>query len=122
MPITAHYFDTLRIPILEGRPFRSSDTHGSEPVVIINRQVARTYFNQQNPIGQHILIGKAMGPEFPDGIREIVGVVGDTKQDGLDDLRDEILYLPEAQIPDRMTQSIGICWSTSWIVRIKSDS
>ncbi|HEY5254952.1 MAG TPA: ABC transporter permease [Acidobacteriaceae bacterium] len=122
LTITPHYFNTLRIPILEGRPFRYSDTHGSEPVVIINRQVARAYFKQQNPIGQHILIGKVMGPEFADGIREIVGVVGDTKQDGLDAPAPEILYLPEAQIPDRMTQTgigIGLA-AASWIVRTKS--
>ncbi len=119
MPITAHYFDTLRIPILEGRAFRISDTHGSEPVVIINRQIARTYFNQQNPIGEHILIGHVMGPEFADGIREIVGVVGDTKQGGLDQPADEIMYLPAAQIPDHLTQN-NFLLGTSWVVRMKS--
>lgn len=119
MPITAHYFDALRIPILEGRPLRASDTHGSEPVVIINRQIARTYFKRQNPIGQHILIGKAMGPEFADGIREIVGVVGDTKQGGLDQPADEIMYLPAAQIPNHLTQNNSLL-GTSWVVRMKS--
>ena len=121
MPITAHYFDTLRIPILEGRAFRYSDTHGSEPVVIINRQIARTYFKQQNPIGQHILIGKVMGPEFADGIREIVGVVGDTKQDGLDQPADEIMYLPagaNSRPYDANGQSFLL--GTSWVVRMKS--
>ena len=118
MPITAHYFDALRIPILEGRAFRIADTHGSEPVVVVNRQIARTYFKQENPIGQHILIGKVMGPDFADDIREIVGVVGDTKQDGLDQPAPEILYLPAAQIPDYLTQSNFR--GTSWVVRMKS--
>ena len=47
MPITAPYFNVLRIPVVAGRSFRLSDTHGSEPVVIINRQVADAYFKGQ---------------------------------------------------------------------------
>jgi predicted permease len=122
LTITAHYFDALRIPILAGRGFRISDTHGSEPVVIVNRQIARAYFKQQNPLGQHIHIGAVMGPEFDDGVREIVGVVGDTKQEGLDAPAPEILYLPAAQIPDHLAQTgIGIGLAgASWIVRTKS--
>ena len=122
LTISAHYFDALGIPLVEGRRFRTSDTHGSEPVVIVNQQIARDYFKQQNPIGQHIRIGAVMGPEFEDGMRQIVGVVGDTKQEGLDAPAPEILYLPAAQIPDRMAQTgIGIGLAgASWIVRTKS--
>jgi predicted permease len=122
LTIRAHYFDALRIPLLAGREFRISDTHGSEPVVIVNRQISSSYFKQQNPIGQHIRIGAIMGPEFADGIREIVGVVDDTKQDGLDLPAPEILYLPAAQIPDRLAQTgirIGLA-GASWVVRTKS--
>ena len=99
MPITAGYFSALRIPVMAGRSFRLSDTHGAEPVVIINQQVAQAFFRNQNPIGQHIRIGGGMGPGFEDGVREIVGVVGDTKNSGLDAPAPGILYLPAAQIP-----------------------
>jgi predicted permease len=119
MPVTAHFFDALRIPVLAGRSFRLSDTHGAEPVVIINQQVARTYFKGQNPIGQHIRIGAVMGPGFEDSVREIVGVVGDTKHAGLDAPAPAILYLPQAQIPDRETQESGLL-GQSWVVRTKS--
>ncbi len=120
MPVTAHYFDVLRIPTLAGRSFTVADSHGSTPVVIINEQVARTDFNGQNPIGQHILIGAVMGPRFQDAVREIIGVVGDVKQAGLDQNAPEILYLPESQIPDALTKMNVNLLGMSWVVRTRS--
>lgn len=120
MPITAGYFDALRVPVMAGRSFRLSDTHGAQPVVIINQQVAQAFFKNQNPIGQHIRIGAAMGPGFEDGVREIVGVVGDTKNDGLDAPAPGILYLPAAQIPDTLTKMDNGLLGQSWVVRTKS--
>jgi predicted permease len=118
MPITADYFQALRIPLMAGRSFRLSDTHGTEPVVIINEQVAGEYFKGQNPIGQHIRIGAIMG--LDDGVREIVGVVGDTKNSGLNAPAPGIMYLPGAQIPDSITRGgIGLR-GVSWVVRSKT--
>lgn len=120
MPITTHYFDALRIPLVAGREFRVSDTPASQPVVIINDQLARTYFKGQDPIGQHIQIGASMGPDFADSVREIVGIVASTKNSGLDAPAPGILYLPQAQIPDRETQiEIGLL-GLSWVVRTKA--
>ena len=120
MPITAHYFDVLHIPVMAGRSFRLSDTHGAEPVVIINQQVANSYFKGQTPIGQHIRIGAAMGPGFEDSVREIVGVVGDTKSAGLDSPAPGILYLPAAQIPDSLTRMNNGLLGMSWVVRTRT--
>jgi predicted permease len=120
VPITAHYFNALSIPVLAGRDFTLSDAHGSTPVIIINQEIARAYFKNQNPIGQHILVGVMMGPDFKDQEREIVGVVGDVKQSGLDQPAPGILYLPAAQIPDKLTQMGNGLLGTSWVVRMKS--
>jgi predicted permease len=120
MPVTAHYFDTLHIPVIAGRSFRPSDTHGGEAVVIINQQVAQAYFKGQSPIGQHIVIGRAMGPGFEDGVREIVGVVGDTKSAGLDAPAPGIMYLPAAQIPDSLTRMDNGLLGESWVIRTRS--
>ena len=120
MPITTGYFDALRVPVMAGRSFRLYDTHGAQPVVIINQQVAQAFFKNQNPIGQHIRIGAAMGPGFEDGVREIVGVVGDTKSDGLDAPAPGILYLPAAQIPDTLTKMDNGLLGQSWVVRTRS--
>jgi len=120
IPVTPYFFDTLRIPVMAGRGFLPSDTHGALPVLVINEQLARTYFKGQNPIGQHILIGAIMGPDFKDQVREIVGVVGDTKNSGLAFPTPGILYLPSAQVPDKMTQMDNKALAMSWIVRTKT--
>ena len=118
--ITAHYFDALRVPVVSGRSFTRSDSHTSAPVLIVNQQFVRTYFKGENPIGQHIHIGAMMGPGFEDPVREIVGVVGDIKQTGLDQTTPGIMYLPSGQIPDRMTMMGNGLLGMSWVVRTKS--
>ena len=118
--ITAHYFDALRVPVVSGRSFTPSDSHGSAPVLIVNQQLVRTYFKGENPIGQRIHIGAIMGPGFEDPVREIVGVVGDIKQTGLDQTTPGIMYLPSGQIPDLETRSNNGLLGMSWVVRTKS--
>lgn len=120
IPVTARFFDVLSIPVVAGRGFSLSDTHGSAPVAIVNQDVATKYFHGENPIGQHIRIGAIMGPGFEDPVREIVGVVGDVRQFGLDQPAPGILYLPAAQIPDKMTQMINGLLGESWVVKTKS--
>jgi predicted permease len=121
IPITAHFFDALHIPIMAGRSFRLSDTHGTEPVIIINQQIAHTYFAGQNPVGQHIRIGAVMGPGFEDSVREIVGIAGDTKSAGLDQPAPGILYLPQAQLPDSEARMENGLMGLSWVIRTRSD-
>ena len=104
MPITPHYFDALRIPLLSRRSLSLTDTHGAAPVLLVNQQFVRTYFARENPIGRHIQIGAMMGPGYEDPVREIVGVVGDIKQAGLNVDTPATMYLPPAQIPDQLTR------------------
>jgi predicted permease len=120
IPVTTQYFDALQIPVQKGRGLSATDRHDSAPVVVINQQFARTYFKGEDPVGQHIRIGAMMGSGFEDPVREIVGVVGDVKQLGLDADTPGIMYLPAAQIPDKMTQMNNGLLGTSWVIRIKS--
>ena len=120
IPITADYFSALKIPVVAGRAFTTSDTKAAAPVLIVNEQFAKTYFPGENPIGQHIVIGKAMGPEFEDPVREIVGVVGNVKQLGLDAPAPAAMYLPSGQLPDSMARLEGRIYGMSWLVRMKS--
>jgi predicted permease len=117
LPVTADYFKTLQIPILAGRSFSLSDAPGTQPVIMLNEQAARAYFKGENPIGRHIRIGSLMGPGFEDSIREVVGVVGDTRNAGLNLPAPAILYLPQAQIPDAETQMENGLLGVSWVVR-----
>jgi predicted permease len=118
--VTPHYFAALQIPLLSGRMLRISDNRSAAPVLLVNQRFARRYLAGQNPIGQHIQIGAMMGPGFEDPVREIVGVVGDVRQSGLDVPAPGIMYLPPAQIPDQMTRMGNGLLGMSWVVRTKS--
>jgi predicted permease len=120
VPITEHYFNALHIPLIAGRAYNGSENHASAPVLIVNQQFVHTWFPGQNPVGQHVRIGAMMGPGFEDPVREIVGVVGDVKQTGLDAATPGIMYLPSAQIPDQMTKMSNGLLGMSWVVRTQS--
>jgi putative ABC transport system permease protein len=71
------YFQAMNIPFVEGRDFDDRDSGKSPDVVIINQEMARRYWPDEDPIGKRLAVGN--GPW-----REVVGVVGDVKQSGLD--------------------------------------
>ncbi len=72
-------------------------------VVVINEGLAKQYWPKGDAVGQRILIGKGVGPEFAEPAREIIGVVGDVRNDGLGSDPDPILYVPVAQVNDGVT-------------------
>jgi len=86
------YFHSLQIPLLAGRFFSEHDTADRPPVIIINRTLSRRLFGEANPLGQQVtLMRKA------EKIYQIVGVVGDLKNRGLELMNDAEFYLPVAQ-------------------------
>jgi predicted permease len=91
-PVSPEYFDTMHIPVLRGRRFDAGDTASNPLVIAINASMARTWWNQQNPIGQQVNLGD-------DGKwRTIVGVVGDVRHEGLGTKPDSEIYLPYEQV------------------------
>jgi predicted permease len=89
--VSSGYFQAMGIPLVRGRVFSSHDAETSGNVVIINEAAARRYCPNEDPIGQRISIGAT------DDWREIVGVVGDTRHEGLDAEADPAAYLPQRQ-------------------------
>ncbi len=87
------YFPAMEIPLLAGRSFTEHDTVGSARVVLINETLARTFWPNENPVGQRITM-KDWGPPLTG---EIVGVVGDVKGNGLDAAVGPMLYWPYTQ-------------------------
>jgi putative ABC transport system permease protein len=86
------YFRTLGIPVLRGRDFSDQDTQGRPEVAIINAEMARQFWPDEDPLGQRIRIGDSPW-------RTIIGVVGDTRQSKLDvEPRQEMFY-PLLQSP-----------------------
>jgi predicted permease len=92
--ISTGYFETLGIPLVQGRDFAASDVRSSVPVAIVNETLARTLGVGGAAIGQSI---KFAEPDEP--WREIIGVARDAKYDKLTDAPRAFLYLPATQSP-----------------------
>jgi predicted permease len=87
------FFQTLRIPLLQGRAFDSSDVEDRPAVILISESMAKRFWLGENPVGKRLKM-----TFFPEKTREIIGVVGDIKQEGLDVTEPEAtLYLPMTQ-------------------------
>jgi putative ABC transport system permease protein len=118
-PLSPRYFDVFKIPLLRGRMFTDHDDGGAEPVVLINEGMAKKYWQDKSPVGQRITIGKGVGPEFEEPAREIVGIVGDVRNGGLDSDPEPIMYIPVAQMPNGVTALNNRIIPITWIVRTK---
>ncbi len=92
--VTPHYFETLGVPLLQGRVFTPADTDKAPAVVVINATMARTFFPGENPLGKRMQLGAIPDKEVP--WMEVVGVVGDLLQ-GLDLGPAAEMYLPYRQ-------------------------
>ena len=93
------YFSASGIPLLKGRPFLSTDTDKSQRVVIINKTLADKFFPERDPIGQRIAwtgdVLRFIG--ISGDWRTVVGVVGDTKDGGLDAEPRAVVFHPFTQ-------------------------
>jgi len=94
--VSPNYFETLGIPLLQGRLFAPGDHEKSPAVVVINSTMARTYFPDESPLGKRMQLGATPEPEKDVPTMEIVGVVGDVLQ-GLDLGPKAEMYLPFKQ-------------------------
>jgi putative ABC transport system permease protein len=104
----------MGIPLVRGRVFSSHDAETSGNVVIINEAAARRYWPNEDPIGQRISIGAT------DDWREIVGVVGDTRHEGLDAEADPAAYLPQRQ--RFLSLGAGFARAVTLVVRTTGDA
>jgi putative ABC transport system permease protein len=119
--LSVHYFSAFRIPILRGRAFDDRDTGKSERVLIINQSMAKKYWPKGDPIGQRITIGKELGPQFEEPTRQIVGVVGDVRESGLRNSDQPVMYVPQSQVTDPLTQLANSVLPLSWAIRTATD-
>jgi predicted permease len=92
--VSSQFFRAMHIPVIHGRPFSPGDIAGAPPVAIINQALARKFFPNENPIGKRI--------DFmwdTEGWQEIVGVVGDVKEEALNVPPAPAIYVPFLQRP-----------------------
>ena len=114
--ISPEYFQTMHIPVLQGRGFQETDRASSTPVVMVSETVARAWWKGRTPIGDRLVVGEYDGRQFTEVLeppREVVGVVGDVKNLGLDEFQPATIYVPASQLfrPPN---------STAWVVRASS--
>ncbi len=121
MQASPDFYKVFRIPVLRGREFTDADTGSSPSVVIINEAFEKQYFPKENPIGQQILIAKGMGPPFEEPARQIVGVVGNTHDGGLDQDTPPLMIVPDSQVLDAMTALNAKIVPLRWAVRTHGD-
>lgn len=91
------YFGAIGIPVLAGRSFGDADRSGGVPVAIVSQSFAARYWPGQNPVGKRLTFDDVRAQ--PTWI-EVVGVVGDVKDTGLDADAPMTVYRPLAQVPD----------------------
>ncbi|MBT8487255.1 MAG: ABC transporter permease, partial [Gemmatimonadetes bacterium] len=93
--VSESYFETVGVPMVQGRSFRATDDADSERVVIINERMAQDIFGNENPIGGRIAQQQFNGDWGP--WSRIVGVAANTREYGLSLSGAHTLYLPAAQ-------------------------
>jgi putative ABC transport system permease protein len=94
---TPGYFQAMGIPVRRGRGFQRTDVAGAPPVVVLSETAVRKHFPGQDPIGQRIRLGLGRGEGTPRAGGEVVGVVADVREHGLDADHPAEIYLPYAQ-------------------------
>ena len=101
--VSPGYFQTLGIPVQQGRGFTDADTETSPKVLLLNQAASRFYFGDRSPIGAHIRFPQR---DQPAPSYEIVGVVKDSRYENLRAPETPLMYLPLKQARDRLARLV----------------
>jgi putative ABC transport system permease protein len=94
--VSPGFFRTMRMPLLEGRDFAKTDTYQSPKVIVVNQAFTRRFFKGERALGQRIHVLASFQDEG-DSTWEIVGVVGDIHEQGLDKETRPAIYFSQTQ-------------------------
>jgi predicted permease len=125
-PVSPGYFETLGLPVLAGRTFDARDGAGAQPVAIIDQAMAERYFaNGSNPLEAQLVVGggaDGMPQAAGEPARQIVGIVGNMRANGIETEPGPTLYFPQAQTSSLLHSEIIESAPTAWLVRTRSAS
>jgi putative ABC transport system permease protein len=107
-----NYFKALGVRVLRGRDFTADDRLGRSSSVVVSESVARRFWPNEDPLGRRIYLGAPDNRIVQDA--EIVGIVADVKQAGLDEDRSEAVYIPHGAVAPWLT-------SLTFAVRTSTD-
>ncbi len=94
--VSPGYFETMGIPLLQGRSLAENDDAQHPRVAVIDQTLAREYFGTENPLGKHVVLPYGSG--IP---REVVGVVGAVRDSSLSGAPEATIYFPYMQGPNQ---------------------
>ncbi len=120
-PVSRSYFDTFKVPVLRGRSFTEQDNGSAPGVVIINEAMAKQFWPNGDPLNDRLEIGAGMGPVFVEPPRQVIGVVGNTRDGGLNRDPGPTMFIPVAQMPDTVTELNSRIAPLWWIVRTRME-
>ncbi len=117
--VSSGYFETFKIAVARGRTFRETDD-GGPPVVIINQALAKQFWPKSDPLNDRMVIGHGVGPAFKDEPpRQIIGVVSDVRDGGLNRDARPNMYVLSAQINDGELGLVSQIVPWAWVVRTR---
>jgi len=93
--ITPDYFCAMGIRLLRGRTFTWADSEGSLPVAIVNESAAGQYWPNEDAMGKRVKLEDGSAPVW----RQVVGIVGNVRQDSLVEAGRPEVYAPLLQVP-----------------------
>jgi predicted permease len=103
--VTGDYFRALGVPLLAGRAFADTDTGDGTKVAIVNRELVRRYWKDEDPIGKVLSVNPpiqlvprgTVPPDYEPTLFTVVGVVADVRYAALNTPPSPVVYVPFAQ-------------------------
>jgi hypothetical protein len=124
LTVAPGYFEVFKMPIKRGRSFNYRDNTAGPPVVIINETMAKQYWIRgDDPLNSRLVIGRGIMREFAsEPERQIIGIVGDVRDAGLNVDPGPRMYIPQGQVPDLVNALNVRLTPIAWVVRTQGRS
>ena len=121
--VSPDFFEVFSIPVKSGRAFDERDNGSAPGVVVINEAMARQFWPDGDPLQDRIAIGRGVMRELDgDPERQIIGVVGDTRNGALGRDPTPAMYVPQAQLTDAANALNLRLAPTAWLVRTRAQT
>lgn len=121
-PVSPGYFEAFKIPVIKGRAFDERDNAAGAPVVIINQAMARQFWPNGDPMNDRILIGKGAMPALElEQPRQIIGIIGDVRDNALNAEPQPRMFIPISQQTDAINALNVRLTPLAWVIRTRGN-
>jgi len=115
--VSRDYFSVMQIPLIQGRYLAATDQSNTQPVVMVNERLARRWWPGAYAPGHLVVVGEAMGKEYAEKPKLVVGVVGDVHQSSLEAPARPTVFVPMQQASDKITGYANKHFLTSIVIK-----